>query len=192
MVLFSRGQRLRPSVSQHRGIELPARVIKQTPAALLNSSSERSWCPLGGAGIVPTSQGAVKSWDMRLDATQKSRKVSLLPVSQDLAELLRRWAEFMGLTDDDEWMFRTKPSFSSRLSFELRQACAKHGIQAVDTQGRSLTAHGICHGRISHWAVSDVPVHTLQRLARHAKIATTARYLCVTDDLLRLTIEDIV
>ena len=124
------------------------------------------------------------------DATQKSRKVTLLPVSQDLAALLQRWAEFMDMTDDEDWVFRTKKAFPSRLSFEYRQACAKYGIQATDNQGRSLTSHGVRHGRISHWAASGVPVHTLQRLARHSKIATTARYLHATDDSLRLAIED--
>jgi integrase len=96
----------------------------------------------------------------------------------------------MDLTDEDEWVFRTKPSFASRLSFELRQACAKFGIQATDNQGRSLTSHGIRHGRISHLAAIGTPVHTLQRIARHSKIATTARYLHATDDSLRVAIEE--
>ena len=100
-----------------------------------------------------------------------------------LAEYLKAWRNESIYSKDGDWIFpsvrnkgRSPRAASTCGKQYLRPAAVAAGVLAKDDHSR-FGWHNLRHSLATFFGSNEVPLSTIQSMLRHAKPATTARYI---------------
>jgi integrase len=100
-----------------------------------------------------------------------------------LYELLNEWRKESCYSKDEDWVFESSrekgkvPRAASTCGKQyLRPAAVAAGVIAMDDHSR-FGWHNLRHSLATFFGSNEIPLSTIQSMLRHAKPATTARYI---------------
>jgi integrase len=108
-----------------------------------------------------------------------------IPASPRVVETLARRGAQMGHSDG-EWIF---PALTAEGHINTDSLKKQH-IAALEASGvETFRAYSLRHTCLTRWAESGMDVFTLKKLAGHANISTTERYVHMNDAKARSAME---
>jgi integrase/recombinase XerD len=176
---FARKPRRLPAVlSRDEVLRLFAALPGERTRLLLRTAYA---CGLRVSEVVGLRVGDIDSARMVLMVRQgKGGKDRLLPLSPRLLEELRTYWRKYRPTD---WLFPSKTA-AGHLSVSAVQRACHRAVLACGFR-KKVSMHTLRHSYATHLLEAGTDLVTLQRLLGHGHLATTTRYLHVSDQRLR-------
>ena len=122
----------------------------------------------------------------------KGRKIRVVPISAQMANILRKYMSDFGLVRPDQKLFvnwKGEPIGRAGIAYILRKHVTSANSQFPDIVPKTATPHQFRHSRSMHLLENGVNLIYIRDMLGHASVTTTERYAKANAEVKRKAIE---